>query len=95
MSFRIQIKKSSFFYFSPLKYPQIVLWIEIKNIYQTREHALLVRSLGISQLVIAVNKLDTVKWDKNRFDDIKMKLNAFLTKQAGFREKDLVYVPCR
>jgi len=61
---------------------------------QTREHALLVRSLGISQLVIAVNKLDTVKWDKNRFDDIRIKLNAFLTKQAGFREKDLIYVPC-
>ena len=53
------------------------------------------RSLGISQLVIAVNKLDTVKWDKNRFDDIRIKLNAFLTKQAGFREKDLIYVPCR
>jgi elongation factor 1 alpha-like protein len=61
---------------------------------QTREHALLVRSLGISQLVIAVNKLDTVNWDKTRFADIKQKLSAFLTKQAGFREKDLNYVPC-
>ncbi len=27
---------------------------------QTREHALLVRSLGVRQLVVAVNKLDTV-----------------------------------
>jgi elongation factor 1 alpha-like protein len=28
---------------------------------QTREHLLLVRSLGVSQVVVAVNKLDQVK----------------------------------
>lgn len=27
---------------------------------QTREHAMLVRSLGVKQLAVAVNKLDTV-----------------------------------
>jgi len=61
---------------------------------QTREHALLVRSLGISQLVIAVNKLDTVNWDSARFQEVKDKLKVFLTKQAGFREKDLNFIPC-
>lgn len=29
---------------------------------QTREHALLVRSFGVQQLVVAVNKLDAVSW---------------------------------
>lgn len=29
---------------------------------QTREHAVLVRSLGVQQLVVAVNKLDAVSW---------------------------------
>lgn len=60
---------------------------------QTREHALLVRSLGVSQLAVAINKLDTVNWSQERFDEIKQKLGTFL-KQAGFRESDVTYVPC-
>jgi translation elongation factor EF-1alpha len=47
-----------------------------------REHALLVRSLGVSQLVVAVNKLDTVNWAHSRFKEIQDKLRVFLTKQV-------------
>jgi elongation factor 1 alpha-like protein len=47
-----------------------------------REHAILVRSLGVSQLVVAVNKLDTVDWSQQRFTDIRDKLRLFLTKQV-------------
>ena len=61
---------------------------------QTREHALLVRSLGVSQMVVAVNKLDTVEWRQERFNTIRDKLKTFLTKQAGFKELDLSFVPC-
>merc|ERR1719362_2222815 len=49
---------------------------------QTREHAVLVRSLGVSQLIVAVNKLDTVEWSKERFDNIASKMRLFLTKQG-------------
>ena len=45
---------------------------------QTREHAVLVRSLGVSQLLVAVNKLDTVDWSQERFDFIVEKLKQFL-----------------
>ena len=48
-----------------------------------REHALLVRSLGVSQLVVAVNKLDTVSWSQQRFTEVRDKLKVFLTKQVG------------
>lgn len=60
---------------------------------QTREHALLVRSLGVTQLAVVVNKLDTVSWSMERFDDIVQKLKVFL-KQAGFKENDVTFVPC-
>ncbi|KAI9588173.1 hypothetical protein GQX74_004019 [Glossina fuscipes] len=60
---------------------------------QTREHALLVRSLGIQQLGVIINKLDTVSWSKERFDEIVQKLRTFL-KQAGYRETDVSYIPC-
>ncbi|XP_049960912.1 protein HBS1 isoform X1 [Schistocerca serialis cubense] len=60
---------------------------------QTREHALLVRSLGVSQLCVVVNKLDTVEWSQERFQEITGKLGSFL-RQAGFRESDVTFVPC-
>ncbi|XP_055708456.1 protein HBS1 isoform X2 [Phlebotomus papatasi] len=60
---------------------------------QTREHALLVRSLGVSQLGVVVNKLDTANWSQERFDEIVGKLKVFL-KQAGFKEGDITYIPC-
>uniref|UniRef100_A0A8C4E1J9 HBS1-like translational GTPase n=1 Tax=Dicentrarchus labrax TaxID=13489 RepID=A0A8C4E1J9_DICLA len=59
---------------------------------QTREHALLVRSLGVTQLAVAVNKMDQVNWQQERFQDITSKLGHFL-KQAGFKESDVFYIP--
>lgn len=60
---------------------------------QTREHALLVRSLGVTQLAVAINKLDTVSWSQDRFSEIEKKLKTFL-KQAGYKESDVTFVPC-
>lgn len=51
------------------------------------------RSLGISQLGVIVNKLDTVGWSKDRFDEIVSKLKVFL-RQAGFKEADVTFTPC-
>ena len=60
---------------------------------QTKEHALLVRSMGVQRIVIAVNKLDTVQWSQDRFDEISQQVSAFLT-NAGFLAKNLAFVPC-
>jgi len=47
---------------------------------QTREHIQLARSLGIHKIVIVVNKMDepTVKWSKDRYEEIKTNLNPFI-----------------
>ncbi|KAL8666818.1 MAG: hypothetical protein Q9202_001058 [Teloschistes flavicans] len=60
---------------------------------QTKEHALLVRSMGVQRMVIAINKLDTVDWSQDRFDETQQQLSAFLT-SAGFQTKNIAFVPC-
>lgn len=62
---------------------------------QTREHALLAKTLGVRVLVVVVNKMDepSVKWDKGRWDDITGKLTPFL-KQSGYNtQKHVHFVP--
>lgn len=60
---------------------------------QTQEHTLLLRSLGISQLAVVVNKLDNVKFDQSRYLEIVDKLRKFL-KQVGFKDGNVHFVPC-
>lgn len=61
---------------------------------QTREHIQLARSLGISKIVVVVNKMDeaTVSWKKSRWDQIRESLTPFLL-QCGYTENDLFWVP--
>lgn len=60
---------------------------------QTKEHALLVRSMGVRRLIVAVNKLDAVSWSKERFEEISQQISAFLT-ATGFQPDNISFVPC-
>jgi elongation factor 1 alpha-like protein len=60
---------------------------------QTKEHALLVRSIGVSQLIVAVNKMDSANWSQPRFAEIQTQMSTFLT-AAGFNPKNVTFVPC-
>jgi elongation factor 1 alpha-like protein len=60
---------------------------------QTREHALLLRSLGVSRIIVAVNKLDTVGWSQDRFEEISQQVSGFLS-AAQFQAKNIAFVPC-
>ncbi len=62
---------------------------------QTREHALLAKTLGVSYLVVVINKMDepTVQWKKERFDECVNKLRPFL-KGCGFKiKKEVKFIP--
>ncbi|PFH52608.1 hypothetical protein AMATHDRAFT_139460 [Amanita thiersii Skay4041] len=59
---------------------------------QTREHLLLVRSLGVTQLIVAINKLDQVEWDEVRYNEICDILRPFLI-QSGFSASKTAFVP--
>ncbi|KAK2956717.1 putative Eukaryotic peptide chain release factor GTP-binding subunit ERF3A [Blattamonas nauphoetae] len=61
---------------------------------QTREHIVLTKTLGVTHLIVAINKMDdeTVHWDQGRYTEIKDKLSPFL-KQSGWRPADVRWLP--
>ncbi|KAI9574998.1 P-loop containing nucleoside triphosphate hydrolase protein [Boletus coccyginus] len=59
---------------------------------QTREHLVLVRSLGVSQVVVAVNKLDQVNWEQARYEEVCEHLKTFFG-QSGFQSSKTSFVP--
>mmetsp|Transcript_16012 Transcript_16012/g.27393 ORF Transcript_16012/g.27393 Transcript_16012/m.27393 type:complete len:572 (-) Transcript_16012:500-2215(-) len=62
---------------------------------QTKEHAMLIKTLGVSKVVVLVNKMDesTVQWKQARFDNIVTKLTPFL-KSLGYNAgKDVWFIP--
>lgn len=62
---------------------------------QTREHVQLAKTLGVSKLVVVVNKMDdpTVGWSKERYDEIESKMVPFL-KTSGYNvKKDVQFLP--
>ncbi|EKM80310.1 hypothetical protein AGABI1DRAFT_113508 [Agaricus bisporus var. burnettii JB137-S8] len=62
---------------------------------QTREHIMLVKTAGVSKVVIVINKMDdpTVQWEKARYEEIKEKMIPF-ARSAGFNPKtDVCFMP--
>ena len=47
---------------------------------QTREHALLAFTMGVKQIVVVCNKMDTVGYSEDRFEEIKAKVSKYLEK---------------
>ncbi|KAL8305858.1 hypothetical protein RB597_003462 [Gaeumannomyces tritici] len=59
---------------------------------QTREHSLLIRSMGVSRVIVAVNKLDTTDWSRDRYDEICQQVSGFMS-ATGFQMKNVSFVP--
>ena len=61
---------------------------------QTREHALLAQTMGVKQMVVAVNKMDdtSVNYSQARYDEIKSELTAYL-KKVGYNVANIPFIP--
>ena len=61
---------------------------------QTREHALLAFTLGVKQMVVAVNKMDdeTVGYSQKRYEDIVGEVSTYL-KKVGYKPAKITFVP--
>ncbi|MFC1728257.1 translation elongation factor EF-1 subunit alpha [Nanoarchaeota archaeon] len=59
---------------------------------QTKEHIFLSKTLGVSQVIIAVNKMDMAKYDQKRFEEVKTDVSALL-KSVGFNPDETPFVP--
>jgi elongation factor 1-alpha len=59
---------------------------------QTREHALLAFTLGVKQMIVAVNKMDSNKYSEERFEEIKKEVGAYI-KKVGYNPEAVPFVP--
>jgi len=61
---------------------------------QTREHALLAYTLGVKQLIVGVNKMDSTEppYSKDRFEEIKKEVSTYI-KKVGYNPDTVAFVP--
>jgi len=61
---------------------------------QTKEHMFLARTLGVKQMIVAINQMDatTPPYDKARFESLKAEIDK-LAKSVGYKDDMLQYVP--
>jgi len=59
---------------------------------QTKEHAYLARVLGVSQMIVAINKMDAVGYDEKKYKETKDAAEKLL-KGVGFKTENMQFVP--
>jgi len=61
---------------------------------QTREHALLAYTLGVKQMIVAINKMDSTEppYSEKRYEEIKNEVSNFV-KKVGYNPASIAFVP--
>jgi len=59
---------------------------------QTKEHAFLAKTLGVSQIIVAVNKMDMVGYKQDKFDKVEKDAKALLA-GYGWKTDDVSFIP--
>ncbi len=58
---------------------------------QTKEHVFLARTLGINQMIVALNKLDDANYSEKKYNEVKSDVTNLL-KSVGFKPEQVQYV---
>ncbi|MFQ6088412.1 MAG: translation elongation factor EF-1 subunit alpha [Candidatus Methanofastidiosia archaeon] len=59
---------------------------------QTKEHGYLAKTLGVGQLIVAINKMDLVNYKQEKFENLKKEVSKLL-KMIGYNPSDVIFVP--
>ncbi|EJG07478.1 translation elongation factor EF-1, subunit alpha [Methanofollis liminatans DSM 4140] len=59
---------------------------------QTKEHVFLSRTLGITQLIVGINKMDAADYSEKRYNEVKEQLSQLL-KMVGFKPSEVPFIP--
>ena len=61
---------------------------------QTREHALLAFTLGVKQLIVAINKMDSTAppFSQARYEEITKEVSGYI-KKIGYTPEAVAFVP--
>lgn len=61
---------------------------------QTKEHVFLSKTLGVNQLIVAINKMDIkgVEYSQDRFNKVKEEVSTLL-KSVGYKPDGITFVP--
>jgi elongation factor 1-alpha len=59
---------------------------------QTQEHVFLARTLGIGEMIVAVNKMDLVDYEQSRYKEVVAEVEELL-KQVQFDTDDASFIP--
>ncbi len=59
---------------------------------QTKEHVFLATTLGVKQIIVAINKMDAVKYDQAKYNEAKEGMTKLL-KMVGNKVEDIPFIP--
>ncbi|HJJ42152.1 MAG TPA: translation elongation factor EF-1 subunit alpha [Methanocorpusculum sp.] len=59
---------------------------------QTKEHVFLSKTLGINQIIVAINKMDAVKYDQKKFNEAKDAMSKLIS-SVGFKPANTPFIP--
>ena len=59
---------------------------------QTKEHVWLLRTMGVRQIAVLINKMDTIDYKEDAYKKIKDDVSVIL-KQAGYKIEEIPFIP--